>query len=237
MSQEVGISRSTSDASIQLTGHNRRGKLRGAHRIGDSLNRQAVVDRLYLNSNAVSSRPHCRQCRGAGAGKWIENGVTNEAKHPDEGLHQFDGIRGRVRSSRGASYGNDLLEPFSMRLLVDYTQHAHGIGRTAVGPWLPLHKNKLDIVLDDGVGLVRLPQKGRAVLDLEGRVGDLVPDHGRQVVKPDLATMLHDGSVDRHYHVGTKGATRPAHVADDHHETTALHENTQALDPDLIKLL
>ena len=59
------------------------------------------------------------------------------------------------------------------------------------------HQDVLDVILDDRIGLVRLAEKGRAVVNLEGGVGDLVPDDCREVVEPQLVAPVGNRRMER----------------------------------------
>src|SRR5262245_27514898 len=97
---------------------------------------------------------------------------------------------------------NDLIEPEAMSLLADHAEKANGIRRLAVPARLTLHQNELDVVFDDSVRFIWLPKERRAVLHLEGCIGDLVPDDGREVVEADLPAVLLNRGVQRYDHVG-----------------------------------
>jgi hypothetical protein len=64
--------------------------------------------------------------------------------------------------------------------------HVFGRG-LAVPPRLALHQDELDVVLDDGVRLVRFAKELDSVLHLIVGIRDLVPDDGIEVVEANPA--------------------------------------------------
>jgi len=85
----------------------------------------------------------------------------------------------------------DLLKPHLVAVGGDYAKHTRSDARTAVSPGLPLHEDELDVVLHDGVRLIRLPKETTTIaLRLIYGVRNLVPDNGSEVAEPDPPAML-----------------------------------------------
>ena len=59
----------------------------------------------------------------------------------------------------GTTKIDDLVKPSAMILPPDDAQNPHGVCRATVAAGLSLHKDKLDVILDDGVRFVRFAQK------------------------------------------------------------------------------
>ena len=57
----------------------------------------------------------------------------------------------------------ELLEPFAEVFLADPAQLTLLGSGAAISPWLPLHQYELDVILDDGIGLIRLAKKPAAI--------------------------------------------------------------------------
>src|ERR1039457_3210500 len=94
---------------------------------------------------------------------------------------------------------------------------------------LPEHQDELDVILDDGIGLVGLPQEAGPVLDLITRIGYLVPENGRQVVEADLPGPHNDVGVHRHARMPAMLAAGQADVPDDAHEPAAGNQHAKAM--------
>ena len=166
--------------------------------------------------------------------------VADEAEHPDETLRESDGIgRGMVPRRGARDIGPDLSEHGLEARFGQQAERARGTARPPVAAGLPLHQDEFDVVLDHGVGFVRLAQKAAgAALHLVRRVRDLVPDDRRQVVEPDRSAALLDGSMQRNHGVSaTVLASGQAHVTDDADESPAGHQGPVAQAPDLIELI
>jgi len=84
---------------------------------------------------------------------------------------------------RCARNGPELLEPFIELLLWNHAEAALIFGGLTVAAGLALHEDEFNIVLDNRIGLVRLPEEFRAVAHFIARVGYLVPDNWIEVVK------------------------------------------------------
>src|SRR3990172_5393166 len=87
---------------------------------------------------------------------------------------------------------NELVEPGLVGPFRDYTQEPHCLCGATIPAGLSLHQDELYVVLDDRVGLIGLAKESGTILDLKRCVGDLVPDHGRKIVEPNVTPVLHD---------------------------------------------
>lgn len=76
-----------------------------------------------------------------------------------------------------------LAEPFFIILLIYHAKAPLFLRGLPIAPGFSLHKNELDIILDDGIGLVWFTQELCPIVDFVIGVGNLVPDYGIQVVK------------------------------------------------------
>ena len=101
---------------------------------------------------------------------------------------------------------------------------------------LPLHEDELHVVLDDGVRLVGFPQELRAVGDLVGGVGDLVPDDRVQVVEADPPADDADVGMEGKDEMASEVAPGDANVADDADQTPAGNQDAVDMPPDLLQL-
>src|SRR3972149_6430003 len=71
------------------------------------------------------------------------------------------------------------------------SEHTSRHRRLAIAAGFALHEDKLDVILDHGVGLVGLAEKSTsAVFHFVGRVGDFVPDDRRQIVEANGSASL-----------------------------------------------
>lgn len=104
----------------------------------------------------------------------------------------------------------------------DDAQHPGRLRRRAVTAGLLLHQDVLDVVLDDGIWLIWLPEESSPSLDFVLRVGDLVPDYRGEVHETDPSATLLDACVQRDHCVATIVALPgEAHIADNAHEAAA----------------
>jgi hypothetical protein len=77
-------------------------------------------------------------------------------------------------------------------------EQSRGVIRTAITPRFPLHQDKLDVILDDGIRFVWLAQEATTtVFDLVSNICDLVPNNRSEVVISDLTAAFLDGCVQR----------------------------------------
>src|SRR6516165_7169748 len=92
----------------------------------------------------------------------------------------------------------NLLEPRFVVLNGEQAEHLRREVGRAITARLSLHQDELDVVLDDRVRLVRLPEeRGSVALGLQPRVGDLVPDDGCQVVITHETAVFLDRGMER----------------------------------------
>ncbi len=127
-------------------------------------------------------------------------------------------------------------EPFEA-LLRHEAEDSGGQVRLAVAASLALHQDELNVVLDDGVGLIGLAQEAAgSPIDLVRGVRDLVPDDRRQVVESQTPATFLDRRVQRDDGVTpvvlAPGETYISHDAD---EAPTGHESFVAHAPDLIE--
>ena len=70
-------------------------------------------------------------------------------------------------------------------------QHSRGQRRFPISPRFALHQDELNVVLYDGIGFIRFPQKtGSVAGGLKRGIGNLVPDNRRQIVITNLSTVV-----------------------------------------------
>jgi hypothetical protein len=99
--------------------------------------------------------------------------------------------------------------------LVDHTQLALFYRRLPVRPGLTEEENVLNVILYDRVRLVWLAKEGCTItVDLGRRIGNLVPEDGREIVEPKLATRQYDVGVKGNYVVSSDPSARQANVTD-----------------------
>ena len=101
---------------------------------------------------------------------------------------------------RTGNTGPDLPEKSLEASLGQQAERSRSDARFPVAARLPLHQDELDVILDHGVGLVRFAQEATGPsLHFVRRVGDLVPDYGRQVVEPQCPAPVLNGGVQRNH--------------------------------------
>jgi len=160
---------------------------------------QSEVVRVNLEAHAGTAPTHRGRARRACPQEWIEDGIADEAEHPNEAFRQFQWIGSRmILRGRACHVTPNLLEPFLVILRRDNTENPGGNRRAPVPAVLPLHEDELDVILDDRVRLIGLAEEGAAVLHLIDGVCDLVPDDRSEVVEPDLPAVFLDRRVQRH---------------------------------------
>ena len=101
---------------------------------------------------------------------------------------------------------------------------------------LSLHKNELDVVLDNRVRLVRLAEKRGAVANLIIRIGDLVPDDGIEIVETELTTDNTNICMKWKNQVTSKGLARNTDIPNHTNQPSPGHKNSQSVFPYLFKL-
>src|SRR5207249_3351136 len=122
-------------------------------------------------------------------------------------------------------------------LLSDETQHAHCIGWLAIRPRLPLHQNELDVILNDGIGFVRLSQKRGSIVNFKDSIRNLVPNDRCEIVKAKPAAMLLNGGVKRDNLVCAVLSPREANITNDDYQASSSDQNTLAFQPDAVQFL
>lgn len=195
---------------------------------------------VHLDTDAVSSPLGGGDVRRPRSRERVKDRIPHETEHPDESFRELEGERCRMMASgRAGQTGPDLFEPDLVLVSRDDGEDARAHGRTSVASRLPLHQDEFDVVLHDGVGLIRLPEEPTAVsFSLVCRICDLVPDDRGQVREPDLPAVLLDGGVKRNDSVlpGVL-ASREADVPDDNDKATARDEGSVACAPNLVQLV
>ena len=172
-----------------------------------------------------------------GSQEWVEHRIPDERKHANETLSQSKGIgRWVVPCGGSADIGPDLLEPELVAFVGNHRQETCGLGRLPVPTGLSLEEDVLDIVLDHGVGLVRLAERGAVPSRLVRGVGDLSPDDWCEVVQSHAAAVFLDRGMERHHQVPPETAPREIHVPYNDYETTAGNENPVGFLPHQRKL-
>src|SRR6266571_2842676 len=147
-----------------------------------------------LHADAVAAPFRGGDAGRAGSHEWVEHRVSDKAEHANEPLGELERIRRRVIPSGGAGdAGPHLLKPLLIVLRGDHAEHASGEGRRTIAARLALHQDEFDVVLDDRIRLVRLPEKTASVARrfIDG-VGDLVPDDGRKIGEAQKTAVLLD---------------------------------------------
>ena len=129
-----------------------------------------------------------------------------------------------------------LPEPLLVLLLRQPGRLPLPVGGLAIPARLPQHEDELDVVLDDGIGLVGLPQEAGTVLDLMIRIGYLVPENGSEVVEADVPGPHDDVGVHRHDRMPAVLAAGQADVPYDAHEPAAGNQHSEAMSPYLVQL-
>src|SRR5271157_2647682 len=122
-----------------------------------------------------------------------------------------------------------LLEP---RLMFLFGQSGCGplfLGRLPIAPRLSEHQDEFDIILENGVGLVRFAEKAGPVFDLVVGVRNLVPKDRTQIVEADLARSYDYIGMQGHDHVTSVLAAREANVAHHTDYPPAWNQRTEAM--------
>src|SRR5690606_34233112 len=123
--------------------------------------------------------------------------VADKAKHPDEPVGKLDRIRRWVAGLPALSpdIRPDGAEVAAVLVGVQQAERALRVRWLTVAPRLPKQENVFDVVLDDGVRLVRFAEEPRCPTDLSGHIGDLGPQDRREVVKTDSSRAYRDVGV------------------------------------------
>src|SRR6266702_5968554 len=152
-----------------------------------------------LHADAVAAPFRGGDAGRAGSHEWVEHRVSDKAEHANEPLGELERIRRRVIASGGAGdAGPHLLKPLLVILSGDHAEHSSGERWRAIAARFALHQDEFNVVLDDRVRLVRLPEKTASVARrLINRVGDLVPDDRREIGETQMTAMLLDRRVKR----------------------------------------
>jgi len=130
----------------------------------------------------------------------------------------------------------DLLKP-AVEFIFGYLAcFALGLRRLSVPPWLALHEDEFHVVLDDGVGFIRLAQEFGAVRHFIGGISDFVPDDGIQIVKANPSADNTDIGVKGKYEVSPEIASGHADIADHANQSSTGDKNTKSMPPDLFQL-
>ena len=203
----------------------------------DPFLRHPGVRRLDLDPDGVSAAAGGSQEGRPCAHEGIKDGIASEGKHPYETIRQL--LRKR-RWMAPCGFSREalpyLLEPLMVLLLCKPGRFPLLAGRLAVPARLPQHQDELDVVLDDGIGLVGLPQEAGPVPGLMACIRDLVPEDRRQVVEADLPRPHDDVGVHWHHRMPAMLAPRQANVPDDAHEPAAGNQHAKAMLPHLVEL-
>jgi hypothetical protein len=131
--------------------------------------------------------------------------------------------------------GPDLAKPELIIFSADDAEQSLGFCGAAVSARLSLHKDKFDVVLDDGVGFVGFAEESPTAGFIIG-IGDLVPDDGSKVVEADLFAVFLYGGVQRNHGVpAIVFSARQADIADIHDEPATGDERAIAVTPNLVE--
>jgi len=198
--------------------------------------RQVAIGGVQFHANAVATVLQRGQHRGGGAAERIQHGVAGEREHLHQPRGQFQGEWCGMLPGRGSGDGPELLEPFVELVLGDHAQPALFFGGFAVATRLALHEDELDVILNDGVRLVGLAEKFRAVADLVAGIRDFVPDDRVEVVEPKLAAL--DANIGMQGHHGMPAVIflpRQAYVPHHADQPPARHQHAVRFRPDPIQ--
>ncbi len=108
--------------------------------------------------------------------------------------------------------------------------------------WFPvssrftLHQYEFNIVLNDGIRLIRLSKELRSVFHLIGSVCNLVPDDGVQVVESDSPADNANVGMKGKDQVAPEIASCDADIANDAHKATTRYKDTVDVPPDFLQL-
>ena len=105
-----------------------------------------------------------------------------------------------------------------------------------ISPRLALHEDEFHVVLDDGVGFIRLAQKLRPVRHFIGGIGDFVPDDGVQIVKANPSADDTNVGMEGENEVSAKIASGHADIADHAHQPPTGDKDTKSMPPNLFQL-
>ncbi len=130
----------------------------------------------------------------------------------------------------------NLLKPPVEILFPDSARVSLPLGRLPVSSRFSLHEDKLHVVLDDGVWLIRFAQELRSVGDLVRGVGNFVPNDRVQVVKADTPADDANVSVKGKDKVASKVTPGDADIAHNAHETSSGNKESVNMTPDFLQL-
>jgi len=107
---------------------------------------------IHLHPDTVPAAARGGEGRRPGAEERVEDGVPDEGEHADEPGRQLQRERRGMVSRGGAGEaGPNLLKPGLVVRFGDDAKDAGGEVRRAVPPRLPLHQEKLNVILDESV--------------------------------------------------------------------------------------
>ena len=128
-------------------------------------------------------------------------------------------------------YVPELPEPLVKIIFCDHALFSLLFSRLSVPSGFALHQEKFYIVFHNRARLVRLAQEFGPVVCLEGRIGDLVPDNGVEVIEADFPADDSDICMKRHHEMTAVLFSRKADVADDADKPAAGYEDPVNLCP------
>lgn len=130
----------------------------------------------------------------------------------------------------------ELAEPGVVVLLINHRESALFLRRLAIAAGLPLHQDKLDVVLNDGIRLVGFAEEFGAVLNLIIGIGNLVPDDRIQIIEAQVTATDTNVSMQWKHSMTTESTARYANVANHTHQTATRYQYAEALFEHLTKL-
>jgi|GEM_PF-1588528 hypothetical protein len=107
----------------------------------------------------------------------------------------------------------------------------------AVAARLPQHEDKLNVVLDDGVRLVRLAEEARPVFYFVAGIRNFVPENRAEIVKSNLPSPHYNVCVHGHDRVAAVLAPRQTNVPDHADQTAAWDQHSETVLPNLLELV
>jgi hypothetical protein len=193
--------------------------------------------RIDLDADTVAAASRRCNAGAPGAKEGIENRIARKAEHADEPFSKLDGVRSRmVPGWRSGQVVPHEAKPFLVILLWDYAHDARCHRRAPIPTRLALHQNILDVVLDDGIGFVRLAQEAGTVLNFISCVGNLVPKDSLKVVETELAAMLLNWGMQRHDGVAALVLpARKAYIPYHDDEPATRNKSTVTVRPDTVE--
>src|SRR2546425_1146851 len=108
----------------------------------------------------------------------------------------------------------------------------------AITSGLSKHQDVFNVILNDRVWFIRLPQKRGAIFDLIACIGDLVPQDRGQVIEADSPAAYRNIRVEGHYHMPpTITSPGKTDIPDHTHEATTRNQGSVAMTPNFVEFI